>query len=90
MTTPDDGESTTQLLRSYFGKYRFDHGESVEFHLTHGDWIRLLRTNGFEVEDLLELQAPEEATRHPYYSDFSPEWSRKWPPEEIWVARRRA
>jgi hypothetical protein len=26
---------------------------SVEFHLGHGDWIRLLRTNGFEVLDRL-------------------------------------
>ena len=23
----------------------------VEFHLPHGEWIRLLRRNGFEVED---------------------------------------
>ena len=23
----------------------------IEFHLSHGDWIRLLRANGFEIED---------------------------------------
>ena len=28
---------------------------SVEFHLGYGDWIRLLRANGFEVEDLIEF-----------------------------------
>jgi len=27
----------------------------VEFHLGHGDWIRLLRANGFAIEDLVEL-----------------------------------
>ncbi len=29
---------------------------SVEFHLGYGDWIRLLRANGFEVEDLIEVR----------------------------------
>jgi hypothetical protein len=33
--------------------------QSTEFHIPHGEWIRLLRSNGFEVEDLIELQAPE-------------------------------
>ena len=27
---------------------------TVEFHLGHGDWIRLLRANHFEIEDLVE------------------------------------
>ena len=39
-----------------------DERGSVEFHLAHGDWIRLLRANGFEVDDLVEIQAPEGAT----------------------------
>ena len=34
----------------------------MNFALGYGDWIRLLRANGFEVEDLVELQAPEGAT----------------------------
>ena len=29
--------------------------EGVEFHLGYGDWIRLLRSNGFEIEDLIEF-----------------------------------
>ena len=31
---------------------------SVDFHLTHGDWVRLLRRHGFTIEDLIELRAP--------------------------------
>ena len=35
---------------------------SVEFHLPHGEWIRLLRAAGFEIERLVEIQAPVDAT----------------------------
>jgi hypothetical protein len=60
---------------------------SVEFHLGHGDWIRLLRANGFEVEDLVELRAPEGATtRYPY---VIADWANRWPSEEVWKARKR-
>jgi hypothetical protein len=37
---------------------------------------------------LVQLQAPLEATTHPFYSDISAEWARRWPGEEIWVARK--
>jgi hypothetical protein len=32
--------------------------DAIEFRLGHGDTIRLLRRCGFEIEDLLEVQAP--------------------------------
>ncbi len=39
----------------------------MEFHLGYGDWIRLLRQDGFEIEELIEIQAPMgAATRCPY------------------------
>jgi len=39
------------------------------------------------VEDLVELRAPEGATtRYPF---VTPEWARRWPAEEVWIARRR-
>ena len=50
---------------------------AVDFHLGYGDWIRLLRANGFEVEDLIELQAPEGAQRHRYDALPGPEWARQ-------------
>ena len=67
MCVPDyekDGAATDRLLRPYFGMYRFEWPDSdgVEFHLGHGDWIRLLRANGFEIEELIELRPPEGAT----------------------------
>ena len=48
---------------------RVDRGRtpSVEFHVSHGDRIRLLRESGFEVLDLVELYPPEGATTsYPY------------------------
>jgi SAM-dependent methyltransferase len=91
LCAPDEDEPAgDRLLRDYFGMHRFEWPgyESVEFHLGYGDWIRLLRTNGFEVEALIELQAPADAppTR---FGFVTPEWARRWPSEEIWKARKR-
>jgi len=91
LCVPDDENEppTDRLLRDYFGMHRFEwpDDESVEFHLGYGDWIRLLRENGFEVEDLVELRPVEDATsRYPWARI---EWARRWPTEEVWKARRR-
>jgi SAM-dependent methyltransferase len=61
---------------------------TVEFHLSHGDWIRLLRHEGFEVLDLIELYASEDETRTPM--SIPPTWAQRWPVEEVWRARRTA
>ena len=86
----DESPLEERLLRPQFGMYRFEWPDGgVEYHLAHGDWIRLLRASGFDVEDLVELQAPEDAERHSEYDYVTPEWGRQWPAEEIWVARKR-
>lgn len=91
LCSPDTGHVEDRLQRPQFGMFRFEWPDSlgVEFHLPHGDWIRLLRGSGFAIEDLIELQAPEGAKEHAYYDLVTPEWARKWPAEEIWVARKR-
>jgi len=92
LCSPDEGDVTEQLMRPQCGMYRFEWAEEnsgVEFHLAHGDWIRLLRSNGLDVLDLIELQAPAAAETHPYYGFVPAEWARKWPAEEIWKARKR-
>jgi SAM-dependent methyltransferase len=84
----DDRPPGDRLLRDYFGMHRFTwSGDgSVEFHLGYGDWIRLLRRSGFTVEDLVELRAPAGAiARYPWHSA---DWARRWPTEEVWIARR--
>jgi len=85
----EDVAATERLLRPAFGMYRMewpDH-QGVEFHLSHGDWIRLLRRSGFEVEDLIEVRPrADAATRYPY---VTLDWARQWPCEEVWKARKR-
>ena len=57
------------MVRPYFGMHRFEwpDDDSVEFHLGHGDMIRLLRDCGLEVEDLIELRPETGAiTRYPF------------------------
>ena len=91
LCAPDDDEPAgDRLLRDYFGMHRFEWPgyDSVDFHLGYGDWIRLLRANGFDVENLVEIQAPEGAPPS-RFGFVTPEWARRWPSEEIWVARKR-
>ena len=77
------------LLRNQFGLNRLQDDEdgSVTFQLPTGPMIRLLHDSGFDIQDLIEVQAPEGATSVFDYAD--PEWSRRWPSEELWKARRR-
>jgi SAM-dependent methyltransferase len=88
LTEPAQGAAGQELLRDYFGMHRFEWPDdgSVEFHLGYGDWIRVLRANGFEVERLIEIQAPEGGSTR--FDLVTPEWARRWPSEEIWVARK--
>jgi SAM-dependent methyltransferase len=90
MCWPEQGPMDETLKRSYFGlgRQEWEGQVGVAFQIPHSRWIELLRGNGLTVERLLELQAPADAAQHGYYDDFDPEWCRKWPGEEIWVARK--
>lgn len=93
LTVPEleeDGPAGDRLLRPYFGMHRFTWPDStsVEFHLGYGDWIRLLRSSGFEVIDLVELRPPDGSTTR-YTNLATLEWAQRWPSEEVWKARRR-
>jgi hypothetical protein len=85
----EDGVAATErLLRPAFERYRVEWpgNPGVEFHLSHGDWIRLLRRSGFEVEDLIEVRPAVGAiSRYPF---VTVEWARNWPCEEVWKARK--
>ena len=63
--------------------------KEVEFHLPPSDMLEVLHANGFALERLVELYAPEDAENHSYYVHVTAEWARKWPHEEIWAARKR-
>jgi hypothetical protein len=50
--------------------------------------IAVLRDKGFVVEALHERLALESTIDHEYYEFVPAEWARRWPAEEIWVARK--
>src|SRR5437868_2264259 len=85
---PDsDAPAGDRLLRPYFGLNRLEWSDdgSVNFALGTGALIRLFRDCGFEVLDLIELQAPAGMTTR-YY--VTAEWAHQWPSEEIWRGRK--
>jgi len=86
----EDGvPATDRLLRPAFGMHRleFPDDPGVEFHISHGDWIRLFRDCGFEVTDQIDVRPHEDAySRYPF---ATLEWARKWPSEEVWKAVKR-
>jgi SAM-dependent methyltransferase len=90
-TPPENGVAATdRLLRPAYGMHRIEWptDPGVEFHLSHGDWIRLLRRSGFEIEDLGEIYPPADATTR--YQFVTLEWARQWPCEDVWKAKRLA
>ena len=76
------------LLREQFGMHRFEwpDDDAVEFHLGHGEMIALLRSSGFEILGLTEIQAPDGPPEVKF--NVPREWARRWPSEEVWRARR--
>lgn len=91
LCTPDyDGiAATNELVRPAFGMHRVEWPDDpgVEFHLSHADWIALLRDSGFEIDALVDLYPRQGATtRYPF---VTLEWARRWPCEEAWKARKR-
>jgi hypothetical protein len=85
----DAGPAQPQLVRELFGlrQCQWPGSEGIEFFLAHGEWIRLFRSLGLQVENLIEIRAPSDTD-----SDFSnvvtPDWARRWPAEEVWFTRR--
>ena len=83
-----EGYAVESLLRPQRGMYRVEWQDGgVEFHPSHGDWIRILRGNGFEVEQLHELYATPGARTPEYYDIATAEWASRWPVEDLWAAK---
>jgi len=90
LTWDDEGQRQTRRLQiayAQLGRMALDEG-TIDWLLPPGAWIRVLRAHGFDVEDCIELCAPEDATTT--YEDFAPpKWACRWPAEWIWKARRK-
>ncbi|HEX3087724.1 MAG TPA: class I SAM-dependent methyltransferase, partial [Ilumatobacteraceae bacterium] len=65
-------------------------GGGVEHHPSHGEWIHLLRSNGFEVDALREIYPPPDYDAPGFYEIVTGDWARRWPAEDAWIAHKAA
>jgi ubiquinone/menaquinone biosynthesis C-methylase UbiE len=87
---PVKGRPTRRLHRTYDDLGRQDFGEgTIDWVLGPGEWVRLLRAHGFDIEDLRELR-PARGMTTTYGVFAPPSFARRWPVEWIWTTRRRA
>ena len=90
----DDMPATDRLLRPHFGMHRFEwpDDESVEFHLGHGDMIRLLRgcghTRGWLIRRGVLCGEHERCGETAEREQMDLEWrNRFWPNDAIGVVK---
>ena len=89
IATPMDADhATDRLVYDYFGLRQMDEPDGIiNFNLPYGEWLRLFRSSGLLVEDLIEPR-PEADAQSTYRDDDDVAWSRRWPSECIWRARK--
>jgi SAM-dependent methyltransferase len=76
-----------RLHADWFGMRSDEDEDTIQFQLPYGAWIDLFRANGLEVERLVHLRPPPEATTT--YDDFvTLRWARSWPAEDLWVVTK--
>jgi SAM-dependent methyltransferase len=84
----EDDKIQDRLVLDYFGMHRHEHPDgSVLFQLPYGEWIRLFRRCGLQVEELIEVR-PSEGAESTYLEPEETAWARRWPLEEIWKVRK--
>jgi len=85
------GHAGDRLLRPQQGMSRVQWPDGgIEYHPSHGEWIRVLGDSGFTVEALHELYAGEDSSTPEYYDIATAGWARQWPVEDLWTARLTA
>ena len=92
LCVPDEGGvAGDRLLRAQRDVARVAwEGGGIEHHPSHGDWIRLLRSNGFEIDALREITPPADADTPAFYEIVSGDWATRWPAEDAWLAHQQA
>lgn len=86
---PDDPTSFTAEIPYFAREYEEydEHGQLTyaEYHRTFGDWVRAIRTAGFELMDVIEPEWPDTLTEN--WGQWSPERGRIFPGTAIFVTR---
>jgi SAM-dependent methyltransferase len=84
---PKTEKVDTRLHTDWFGMRSEQDEQTIQFQLPYGEWIELFRSSGLDIERLLHLRPPEDATTT--YDDYvTLRWARSWPAEDLWVVRK--
>lgn len=87
-TRMEADHSEERFVRDYFGLHTIAEPDgAVQFHLTYEGWIRLFARCGLVLEDLSEPRPAKDATST-YRDAEDLRWSRRWPSECLWRARK--
>ncbi len=87
----DDNIGVT-LERSYFELGELDWTDAVkdpggiEFNLPISEWMALFREIGFEIDNYVEVKAPDSAEGTQFW--MPADWSKNYPSEQVWWLRR--
>lgn len=83
--------ASPHLLRAQRDMHTFEwlDTNNIEFHVSHGEMIKILTGAGLVIEALHELYAPADAPAS-FYGMADGTWASQWPMEEVWVARKPA
>ncbi len=85
----DSDSVAPRFSSAYFSLESIEDDDTVSYQLPYGEWIRLFRSNGLILDDLIELRPPAGARTS--YSDYVPlDWARRWPAENIWKLSKSA
>ena len=79
------GPAGDRLLRAIHDVRTVDWpGGGIEHHLSHSEWIGVLRSAGFVIDELLELSPPTGSADPDWYEIVTAEWAGRWPAEDVW------
>ena len=85
----EEGVAEERLLRGQREAYRVQWpGGGVEFHPSHGDWVRLLRAPGSSSRPCTRSTRRPTAPTTRSTRSCRRDWATRWPAEELWVTCR--
>jgi SAM-dependent methyltransferase len=88
--SPVEEHPTDRLVVDYWGLHAIEvPNEPTNFQLPYGEWIRVFREAGFQIESLIELR-PEPDAVSSYRDETDRAWALRWPMEHIWRVRKSA
>ncbi|MCW2961804.1 MAG: Methyltransferase type 11 [Thermoleophilia bacterium] len=85
-----EGVVSDRMVRDYHGMHRLDDSRAVYFNLPYGAWIRLFRSCGLDIVDMIETRPADSIVETDYRTPNQVAWAKRWPAEMIWILEKPA